>query len=370
MAVLYGKFKMPEKIQVEESSSTFARFVIAPLERGFGHTLGNAMRRILLSSIESPGILSLRIDSVLHEFMASEGIIQDATDIVLNCKEALLRRLPTGDSPPRITRSITEIDVTQEDLDINNGVFHVCLKHLDLNGYVCINPNLCLLSVTKPQKREISVCIGIGRGYVLAERHAIEDIQRGEIILDTCFSPVRLVNYYVENTRVGQDTEFDSLVMEITTDGRITPVESLLFSAQVAGKHFDFFVSQLEGPDLLFDEEHLSFGRPDVDELMACLATCIEDIEFSVRASNCLKSAQIDHVVELVTKQESELLEYRNFGRKSLSEIKVKLHELGLSLGMDLSPYGITRENCRDIAQAYLEEKMKEKERRRKQVEA
>lgn len=360
MAVRYGKFEVPSKIKVDEStrSPIFARFIAEPFERGYGHTVGNALRRIMLSSLEAPAIIAIRIEGVPHEYMAVEGIVEDMTHIVLNLKNALLRKLPTDDeSGPREPKTISKIlDVTQDMLDKGKGQYSVTLKDLiGLSDYDIVNPDLHLFSVTKPMTRKVDLRIAMGRGYVPSERHAITDKGVDEIVIDSAFSPVRLVNYFVENTRVGQDTDFDRLILEVTTDGRISPEEALTFATQIGVLHFQVF-DQLKIHDLNFDygEAEMSTDR---DALLQKLSQKISEIELSVRATNCLSGANIETIGELVLMPESDMLKFRNFGKKSLNEIKLKLEEMGLFLGMDLSKMGITRDNVKEIIQQYLQEK-------------
>jgi len=358
MSVKYGKFQMPEKIKLDESSKTavFARFVVEPFERGFGHTVGNALRRIMLGSLEAPAITSFRMEGVSHEFMASEGVIQDMTHIILNLKNALLRHLPISeDIHSRENQVITtHLDVSEEMIEKGSG-YRVTLKDLlGKSQYDLVNPDHHIFTVTKPMKRRIDIRISNGRGYVPSERHVIER-QIDEIIMDSAFSPVRLVNYYVENTRVGQDTDFDKLILEVTTDGRISPVEALTFASQIAILHFNVFEA-IKTHAIHFDRGEMQTNR-DRDEVLSKLALKINEIELSVRSTNCLANANIDTIGELVVMPESEMLRFRNFGKKSLTEIKQKLDELELSLGMDLSKYGITRDNIKQVINAYTQEK-------------
>lgn len=359
MAVKYGKFELPTKIKVDEASKTgiFARFIAEPFERGFGHTVGNALRRIILSSLEAPSIMSVRIEGVPHEYMAIEGIIEDMTHIVLNLKNALLRKLPTDEEMgSRESKVISKIlDITGDMLDKNGGQYIVTLKELiGLSDFDIVNPDLAIFTVTKPMTRKVDLKVAVGRGYVPSERHAIVEKGVDEIIIDSAFSPVRLVNYFVENTRVGQDTDFDRLILEIATDGRITPEEALSFATQIGILHFEVF-DQLKH-NLTFDQGEVELNT-DRDALMAKLALKINEIELSVRSTNCLAGANIDTIAELVVMPESEMLKFRNFGKKSLNEIKSKLEEMGLSLGMDLAKFGITRDNVKQVIQDYITEK-------------
>ncbi len=369
MSVKYGKFEMPQNITLDETTKTlmYSRFVAEPFERGFGHTVGNSMRRMMLSSLEAPAIISLRIEGIPHEYMSIEGISEDMTNIILNFKGALLRKLPMSDvlfsHEPRVITSTLEI--TQEDLDSNKGHYHVTLGDVIKDDiFEVVNPELHLFTVSKPMSRQIDLRVAIGRGYVPSERHVIRDRTSDEILLDAAFSPVRLVNYYVENTRVGQDTDFDRLILDVTTDGRITPEEALGFAAQIAVKHFEVF-SNVEVLDLSFDEDLLD-NDTDKDEMMEKLALRIDEIELSVRSTNCLSGANIDTIAELVAIPEKKMLEFRNFGKKSLNEIKAKLHEMGLHLGMDLARYGITTENVKERIKHHAEER---KGRKEKEVE-
>lgn len=360
MSILYGKFEMPSKIELEKKSATetFGRFIAEPFSKGFGHTIGNSLRRILLSSLEAPAIVSVSIEGVSHEFMSVDGIVEDMIHIILNFKGSLLRKIATSDNPRsrQMRQVVAKLEVTQHELDENNGSVAVTLSRLISDSeYEVINADHYLFTVTKPMRREISLRIATSRGYVPAEYIEIDERTPGEVVIDGIFSPVRMVNYYVENTRVGKDTDFDRLILEITTDGRLTPSEALSLTAQIANNHFDVFKT-VQDFELSFEESE-SEELGDREDLMAKLALKISDIEFSVRASNCLSGAEIEYVAELVIKPESELLKFRNFGKKSLSEIKAKLSEMGLQLGMELGPLGITRENIKEIIQTYTEQK-------------
>ncbi len=359
MAVKYGKFELPSKIKIDEGSRklNYTRFIAEAFERGFGHTVGNLLRRIMLSSLEAPAIVSVRIEGVPHEYMAIDGIIEDMTHIVLNLKNALLRKLPTddviGSREPKMLSQM--LDVTQDMLDKNNGHYLVTLKDLIGNtDFDLVNPELPIFTVTKPMMRKVDFKVAIGRGYVPSERHAFDKVV-DEIVIDSAFSPVRMVNYFVENTRVGQDTDFDRLILDVTTDGRVSPEEALAFATQISILHMQVF-DQLKLMSLTFDHGEVELNT-DRDALMAKLVLKINEIELSVRSTNCLAGANIDTIAELVVMPESEMLKFRNFGKKSLNEIKSKLEEMGLSLGMDLAKFGITRDNVRQVIQEYLIEK-------------
>ncbi len=366
--IRFGRIEKPKKILVdgETATSTYARFVAEPFERIIGHSIGNALRRILLSSLETPGIISIRLEGAAHEFMAIDGIVEDMTNIVLNIKNACLRCLPVdGGNYNRDARILTtECNITQSDLDKNKGQVKITLGDV-VSGDVfeVVNPDLHLFTVTKPMKKQFDVRVGYGRGYVPAERQIIPNKLVDEIVIDTGFSPVKLVNYFVENTRVGQDTDYDRLVMEVTTDGRLTPVEAMVFAAQIAMQNFDVFNQMAEG-GLVFDQTRRE-NLPDSDQLLDKMLLRIDEIELSVRSTNCLASQFIDTIAELICIPEKKMLEFRNFGKKSLTEIKAKLSEMGLSLGMDLSAFGITYENVKDRIKELAEERKAKKERRR-----
>ncbi len=360
MAVKYGKFELPTKIKTDETSRkvNFVRFIAEPFERGFGHTVGNALRRVMLSSLESPAIISVRIEGVPHEYMAIEGVIEDMTHIVLNLKNALLRKVPEDDEArsrdPKVVTTV--IDISADQIEKTGGQYHVTLK--DLAGhseFEVVNPELVIFTVTKPMVKKVDLKVAIGRAYVPSERHMILDKHVDEIIIDSAFSPVRLVNYYVENTRVGQDTDFDRLILDVSTDGRISPEEALSFATQIGILHFEVF-REIHLKPLSFDHGEIETNT-DRDSLMAKLALKINEIELSVRSTNCLAGANIETIAELVVMPEMEMLRFRNFGKKSLSEIKTKLEEMGLSLGMDLSKLGITRDNVRQVIADYMNEK-------------
>ncbi len=364
MSVKYGKFELPRTITVDKqtASPTYARFIAEPFERGFGHTLGNSMRRMMLSSLEAPAIISVRIEGIPHEYMAIEGIIEDMTNIILNFKGALLRKLPMAEEAySREPRFITTtLEVTQDMLDQNKGQYDVTLGDVIKEGeFEVVNPDFHLFTVTKPMKRQIDLRIAFGRGYVPSERHVVRDKASDEILIDAAFSPVRLVNYYIENTRVGQDTDLDRLILEVSTDGRITATEALAFAAQIGRKHYEVF-DQVEGDMLNFDSGD-GDDEADHDDIIDKLCLRIDEIELSVRSTNCLSGANIETIAELVSIPERKMLEFKNFGKKSLNEIKAKLQEMHLHLGMDLNKYGITQENVREKIRQWQDERKKSK---------
>lgn len=366
MAVKYGKFEMPSKILIESESAKdhSARFVSEPWERGFAHILGNSLRRTLLISMEAPAIVSVRFQGVPHEYMAIEGIVEDMTNIVLNLKSALLRKLPQDDeSSSRDHRILTcTLEITQADIDRNKGQVVVRLGDIVQDGFFeVVNPELSIMTVTKPMKRQIDLRVAFGRGYVPTERLDVRDKSSDEILIDASFSPVRLVNYIVENTRVGQDTDYDKLILEIVTDGRISPQEALSFATQINLKHYEVF-NKSKPVSIAFDEGAQG-DESDQDELLDKMLLRIDEIELSVRSTNCLSGANIETIAELVSIPERKMLEFRNFGKKSLNEIKAKLTEMGLTLGMDLARFGITPDNVKEKVRYLFEERKRKRER-------
>lgn len=360
MAVKYGKFQMPANILVEqdENNENFARFIAEPLERGYGQTVGNALRRILLNSIEVPAIVSLRIEGVSHEYAAIDGVVEDVINIILNLKNAKLRCLPNSESDtkqrePRLISNIVE--VTQAQLKKENGSVTITLQDLfPSTEFELTNPELEIFTVTKPFKRQIDVRVAYGRGYVAAERHQLPEQLKGEILIDGVFSPVVLATYHVENTRVGQDTDYDKMILDVTTDGRVTPQEAVSFAAQIATALFSI-CDNIKKHDLVFESDSDDANNAEV-ELLQKLILRIDEIELSVRSTNCLSNANIETIAELVTIPEKKMLDFRNFGKKSLIEIKEKLAEMGLHLGMDLSSYNVNYDNVRDRIKEISEE--------------
>ncbi len=357
MTVRYGKFEMPEAVKEEDGTPTFSRFVAGPFERGFGHTIGNSLRRMMLSSLEAPAIVSVRLDGVSHEYMAVEGIVEDMTNIILNFKKSLLRQLPTEGSKTSRWRISNDLEATAEELKAGGGQKVFTLGEIiNTDLFEVVNPDLPIFTATQPMKRRIDLRVTVGRGYVPTEQLDLKDKVVDEIAIDALFSPVRLVNYRVENARVGQATDFDRLILEVTTDGRVTPQEALSFASQIGLSHLEVF-KQVEDRDVVFEREEIVVDT-DRDELLNKLVLKIDEIELSVRSTNCLNGAGIRYIGELVTMREGDMLRFRNFGKKSLCEIRDKLHEMGLSFDMELSAYdGFTRENIISVIEAHLEER-------------
>ncbi len=326
-------FQIPKKVEFEQETLTqvYGRFVAEPFERGFGMTIGNSLRRVLLSSIVGAAVTSVRIEGVLHEFSSITGVKEDVTDIILNLKN--LRLKVHSDKPKSIhIKKKGAGEVTGKDL-IHDADVEI------------LTPDLHIATLDKDASLELEVTVQNGRGYVPAERNKDEDAPIGVIPVDSLFSPVRKVNCVVENSRVGRVTDYDKLTMEITTDGSIKPDEALAYAAKVLKDHLSIFITfeeRDEATDYAIEEKG--------GDLNKNLFRSVNELELSVRAANCLKNANIKSIADLVQKSEAEMLKTKNFGRKSLNEIKEILSEMGLSLGMkldQLSPEGAEASNDR-----------------------
>ncbi|MFZ1054672.1 MAG: DNA-directed RNA polymerase subunit alpha [Opitutaceae bacterium] len=315
-----GKFELPSKLtKVEEGATpTYAKFIAEPFEAGYGHTVGNSLRRVLLSSIEGAAISSIKIDGVNHEFQSIDGVVEDVTEIVLNLKKVLIV------SHKRETISLG-IKVNKQ------GAVTAGDIQADANIQI-VNPDQVICTLNSKRAFEAEIEIKTGRGYCPGEQNKKEEQPIGVIPIDSLFSPVRLVKYAVENTRVGQITDYDKLILEIWTDGRITPDDALKQAASILNHHLDVFDRVSE--EAYEFESQQSEVSEEQNKLRKLLNMSVNEIELSVRAANCLNNANITTVGELAMKTEQEMLKYRNFGKKSLNEIKEKLEALGLSLGM------------------------------------
>jgi DNA-directed RNA polymerase subunit alpha len=320
MATKLGKFELPNRLIKEEETATdkYAKFIADPFESGYGHTIGNAFRRVLLSSIEGAAISSIKLEGVQHEFQSVDGIVEDVTDIVLNLKKILI--VSHKADPVTLTLDVEkEGEITAADIS-------------PMEGIEIINPEQLILTTDRKKNILAEMIVSVGRGFCLGEDSKIEDQPIGMINVDALFSPVKLVKYDVQNTRVGQMTDYDKLILEVNTDGRITPDDALKQSAAILRHHLDVF-DQISEEQIEF-ESHTKEVSEEQNRLKNLLGMSVNEIELSVRAANCLNNANIVTVGELATKSEPEMLKYRNFGKKSLNEIKAKLEQLGLSLGM------------------------------------
>lgn len=322
MAIRLGKFQLPNRLTKDEESSndTYGKFLAEPFEGGYGHTIGNSLRRVLLSSIEGAAISSIKIEGVQHEFQSIEGIQEDVTDIILNLKKILV--VSHKKEPVHLMIDVTRKgEITAADIQADSNI-------------EIINPEQLICTLDNERRFLADIVIKSGRGYVSGEDNKEEEQPIGVIAIDSLYSPVRLVKYSVENTRVGQMTDYDKLILEIWTDGRITPDDCLKHAAAILKHHLDVF-DHVSDESVEFESEQVEVSE-EQNKLRKLLNMSVNEIELSVRAANCLNNANITTVGELAMKSEQEMLKYRNFGKKSLNEIKAKLEQLGLSLGMKI----------------------------------
>lgn len=317
--------QMPEGIERDEAtySSTYGKFIIQPLERGFGVTLGNTFRRVLLSSLQGAAITQIRVDGVLHEFSTIRGIVEDVSEIILNLKQVRMKLV--NKRPDRVVVPLKGPgkfkagDIQKETADIE-----------------ILNPDLHIATLNKDADFSIELKIGRGRGYVPAEESKLPDQPIGTIPIDAIFNPIRRVNYIIENTRVGHRTDYERLILEVFTDGSVTPDDALTFAGKIIKDHIELFISfdvEVE------EEDEVSQIDEDILRIRKLLKMNVEELELSVRSHNCLKAADIQTIGDLVRRDEQEMLKFRNFGRKSLQELSKILEEKGLQFGMDVDSY-------------------------------
>lgn len=309
---------------VDESSDTFGRFVLQPLERGYGVTIGNSFRRVLLSSLPGVAITAIKIDGVKHEYSSINGVSEDVYDIILNLKGVRFKQI-----------------------EQSSGVIHVHVKGpgnftaADINEasaeYTVLNTSHHIATLAEDGEIRIELHMGRGRGYVTSEENVIEEeTDIGVLPIDTIFTPIKSVKYNVENVRVGQRTDYEKLIMEVTTDGSVNPKEALTIAGKILKDHIEKFITEEIEEPFTQEEEEVDAESIRIANL---LRTSIEDLNLSVRAYNCLKSANINTIAELVSKDESELLRFRNFGKKSLNELQEVIEEKNLHFGMDIAKY-------------------------------
>ena len=322
------RFELPNRLTKNEDteSETYAQFVAEPFESGYGHTIGNSLRRVLLSSLEGAAITSVRIAGVQHEFSSLPGCVEDVTDIILNLKKVKFKH--HGKEPRVLTvKCEKEGAITAADI-------------IDDNIYEVVNKDQLICTLDRKVKFDCEFEVKVGRGFNTSDENKRKDMPIGVIAIDSIFSPVVRVKYAVEATRVGQMTDYDKLILDIWTDGRIDPSDALLQASAIVRHHLDVFVN--------YDENAVDFEEAPAEQseenaaLKKLLNMSVNEIELSVRAANCLNNANITTVGQLATKTEAEMLKYRNFGKKSLNEIKEKLVELGLGLGMNIDPSLLT----------------------------
>jgi len=325
MPIRLSRFEMPHNVQLDEATktATYTRFTAEPFEIGYARTIGNSLRRVLLSSIEGAAITSVKIKGVSHEFSTIKGCAEDVTDIILNLKRVQVKT-PNREPMTMSLKAKGPCTVYAEEFAKANNV-------------EVLNPKQVICTLDIDGSVEMDCEVKTGRGFCLADGNKRADQEIGRIAIDSIFSPVTRVNFLVENTRVGQRTDYEKLVLDVWTDGRITPEEALKTAGAVLRSHLDVFVDYAGKETLEFEDD----GTKDANErekLRKLLNMSVNEIELSVRAANCLNNASISTVGELASKTEADMLKYRNFGKKSLTEIKAKLVQLGLSLGYKFDP--------------------------------
>ena len=315
---------MPKRLTKEEGTATdtYAKFIAEPFETGYGHTVGNSLRRVLLSSLEGAAISSIKIDGAMHEFATIDGVVEDVTDIVLNLKKILFKT-QTRDPQTLLLSVNKEGEVTAADIQLSQNI-------------ELVNPTQHICTLDRKKKFEMELELKVGRGFLPGDENKKPNQAIGVIAIDSLFSPVTRVRYSVENARVGQRTDYDRLLLEVWTDGRITPDDALTQASAILQHHLDVFVGY--DKNAIEFEEVVDKQDEEKTKLKKLLNMSVNEIELSVRAANCLNNANITTVGQLAMKSEQEMLKYRNFGKKSLNEIKEKLATLGLTLGMTFEP--------------------------------
>lgn len=321
----------PEKVQVT-SSQSYGKFVCEPLERGFGITIGNSLRRIILSSLYGAAIVSVKFENVMHEFSVIDGVLEDVSEIILNLKEV---RLKVSDTEPMSIH----VDVSREGIVTAGDI--VC----DNGKCEILNPEQKIATLGQGARLQMTMMVRVGRGYVLAEENKDEDAPIGTIPIDAVFAPIKRVNYVVGNARVGQRTDYDKLTLEVWTDCSISPENAVAYASKILKEQMSIFIN--------FDEdmepEKVKKERDaDYNDFNENLYRSVDELELSVRSANCLKNADINKIFQLVSKTEAEMLKTKNFGRKSLNEIKDVLSDMGLSLGMKIEGFAAPEENTEE----------------------
>jgi DNA-directed RNA polymerase subunit alpha len=323
MSVSY--LKMPENVNLDESSysNTYGKFSLQPLERGYGVTLGNSLRRVLLSSLSGAAITSVKFSGVLHEFTTIEGVVEDVSEIILNLKQVRMKFL---------SKKPNKIEISFD----GEGEFTAADIQKYSNEIEILNPELHIAALNKSAKFDIEIRVGKGTGYVPSSENVSPDQTIGVIPIDSIFTPIQNVKYDVENVRIGDRNDYEKLTVEIYTDGSITPDDSLTQAAKILRDHIQLFINF----DIEQEEEQtVSQKDTESERIKKILLTQVDDLELSVRSHNCLKAANIKNLAELVRRDESEMLRFRNFGRKSLAELMEIVENLGLEFGMDVDKY-------------------------------
>lgn len=324
MGIKWRDFQLPKRLECDEAvyTNTYGKFSAAPFEKGYGVTLGNALRRVLLSSIEGSSVTSVKFSGVEHEFSSIPGVLEDVTEIILNLKGLIINSHSKIPKTIYIKKS-DKGEITAKDIEADETI-------------EIINPELHIATLTKDTKFSLEMEVARGRGYVPAELNKKDEKTLGVVPIDSIFTPVQRVNFYVENTRVGQRTDYDKLVLELWTNGSISPKDALLYASNILQRHLDIFVSFGQLPDEISEDEPEM--TKEESALYEKLRLPISELELSVRSSNCLREANIKSIADLVKRNEDEMLGFKNFGKKSLTEIKELLAGMGLALGMQIDP--------------------------------
>lgn len=315
---------MPDSLVVEETTDTFGKFALQPLERGFGVTIGNAFRRVLLSSLPGIAITAVKIRGVKHEYSSIDGVSEDVYDIILNLKEVRFKQVEQSSGVINIKKEGPGVLTAK---DINDATAE----------YTVLNTDLEIATLSEGTEIEMELRMGRGKGYVTSDETTVENESDIDLIpVDSVFTPIKSVKYDVDNVRVGQRTDYEKLTMDVTTDGSINPKEAFTIAGKILKDHIEKFITeQIEEP-FAQEEDEVDAEKMRIANV---LKTSIEDLNLSVRAYNCLKSANINTIAELVSKDETELLKFRNFGRKSLAELMEVIEEKNLHFGMDVDKY-------------------------------
>jgi len=318
-------FKMPEMVVLDDSTFTndYGKFSLQPLERGYGVTLGNSLRRVLLSSLPGAAIVAVKFSHVLHEFSTIQGVVEDTAEIILNLKQVRMKLL---------NKKPTKIDLSFS----GEGEFKAADIQKQSAEIEILNPDLHIATLNKTAKFDLELRIGRGRGFIPANENKSPEYTLGTIPIDSIYTPIKNVKYDIENVRIGDKNDFEKLTLEIWTDGSIAPDDALTQSAKILKDHIQLFINL----DLEPEEKQAEIQRDSEKErVKKILLTNVDDLELSVRAHNCLKAANIKNIAELVKRDEAEMLKFRNFGRKSLSELTEIVETLGLEFGMDIDSY-------------------------------
>jgi DNA-directed RNA polymerase subunit alpha len=318
----YG-LQMPEGVQVEEESDSTGQFVLEPLERGYGVTVGNALRRVLLSSLRGLAVTAVKIDGVQHEFSTIEGVTEDVSDIILNLKEVRFKADEMREGHLHLSLDGPG-NWTAEDIGEATSDYEV------------LNPDQHIATLAEDATVNVDLRVGYGRGYVPSEENKREDDPIGVIAVDSIFTPIKNVKYSVKPTRVGQKIDYEKLILDVDTDGSVTPEEAVTQAASILRDHVNFFIQLDEEPEPVVEEQEVD---EEVKRIRELLAQPVDELDLSVRSHNCLKAASIKTIGDLVRREEDEMLKFRNFGRKSLQELVEVLEERGLHFGMDVEEY-------------------------------